>query len=103
MMDFIKNNRTTVIALAIVLGGVLVYMFFFREDPTQNTTGLTTFGNSDVNVTNQQFIALFGELQRIEIKENTDLFEDPYYRSLVDYSQPVSPEPVGRDNPFAPL
>lgn len=102
-MDFIKNNRTTVIALAIVLGGVLVYMFFFREDPTQNTTGLATFGNSDVNVTNQQFIALFGELQRIEIQEKTDLFEDPYYRSLVDYSQPVSPEPVGRDNPFAPL
>lgn len=103
MMEFINNNRTTLIALAIVLGGVIAYLMFFQDNGEQGASGLATFGNSDVNVTNQQFIALFGELQRIEIAENTDIFEDPYYRSLVDQSQPVSPEPVGRDNPFAPF
>lgn len=97
-MDFLKNNQTTVIALLIVVVGVVAYFFFFRQDPTGPL--VTSGSDPRVIAANQEFISLFGELRRIDL--DTTLFGDEYYQSLVDFSRPISVEPVGRDNPFAP-
>lgn len=99
-MDFVTKNKTTLIALAIVLAGAAVYFFFFRSTEPESTNGLSTFGNSEIQVANQQFIALFGRLQRVEFE--TGILEDPQFVGLVDFSQPITPEPIGRSNPFAP-
>lgn len=97
-MNFFKKNQTTVVAVGIIVLGVIAYFFFFQND----TTGPLTTSGSDPRViaANQEFIALFSELRRIDL--DTSLFEDEYYQGLVDFSQQIFVEPVGRDNPFAP-
>lgn len=97
-MNFFKKNQTTVIAIGIVVLGFIAYVFFFQGGGNQAAL-LTSPGNPSVNAANQEFIALFSELRRIDL--DTSIFEDEYYNSLVDFSRPVSVEPVGRDNPFA--
>lgn len=97
-MNFFKKNQTTVIAIGIIVLGAIAYFFFFQND----APGPLTTSSSDPRViaANQEFIALFSELRRIDL--DTSLFNDEYYQGLVDFSRPISVEPVGRDNPFAP-
>lgn len=97
-MDFFKKNQTTVIAIGIIVLGVLAYLFFFQNG---NDGGALITSQNDPRVTaaNQEFITLFSELRRIDL--DTSIFDDEYYNSLVDFSRPISVEPVGRDNPFA--
>jgi hypothetical protein len=98
-MNFFKNNQTTLIAIGIIVLGVIAYLFFFQNS---GGTGALSTSQSDPRIVaaNQEFITLFSELRRIDL--DTSIFDDEYYGSLVDFSRPVSVEPVGRDNPFAP-
>lgn len=98
-MDFFKNNQTTVIAVGIVVVGVLAYVFFFQGEGNQGAL-TTSATDPQVVAANQEFITLFSTLRRIDL--DTRIFESEYYQSLIDFSRPISVEPVGRDNPFAP-
>ena len=48
-----------------------------------------------------QFQTLVGELQPITF--DTAVFSDPRFNALVDISTPVTPQPPGRLDPFAPV
>ena len=96
-MKFFKNNQVTVIAVVIVVLGILAYFFFFQNGGNQGAL-IVSPSNPQVVAANQEFIALFSELRRIDL--DTSLFEDEYYNNLIDFSRPISVEPVGRDNPF---
>lgn len=98
-MDFFKKNQTTVIAIVIIVAGVLAYLFFFQNG--NEGALVTTQSDPRIVAANQEFITLFSELRRIDL--DTSIFDDEYYNSLVDFSRPISVEPVGRDNPFAPV
>jgi hypothetical protein len=99
-MDFIKNNQTTLIAIGIVVAGFLAYVFFFQNG-NNGSALITAQTDPRVVAANQEFISLFSKLRRIDL--DTSIFEDEYYNSLIDFSRPISVEPVGRDNPFAPV
>jgi len=99
-MDFIKNNQTTLIAIGIVVAGFLAYVFFFQNG-NNGSALITTQTDPRVVAANQEFISLFSKLRRIDL--DTSIFDDEYYNGLIDFSRPISVEPVGRDNPFAPV
>ena len=42
-------------------------------------------------------------LQLQEINLDDSLFNDPAFQSLVDFSRPIQAQPIGRENPFAPI
>ena len=98
-MNFFKKNQTTVIAIGIIVAGVLAYVFFFQNG--EDAALITSQSDPRVVAANQEFITLFSELRRIDL--DTSIFDDEYYNGLVDFNRPVSVEPVGRDNPFAPI
>ncbi|XKT75184.1 MAG: hypothetical protein ACJKSS_00105 [Patescibacteria group bacterium UBA2103] len=95
-MNFFKKNQTVLIAIGIIVAGFIAYFFFFQNN---NQGALVTTTNPSVSAANQEFVALFSKLRRIDL--DTSIFEDEYYSSLVDFSRPIAEEPVGRDNPFA--
>jgi len=97
-MDFFKKNKTTLIAIGIIVAGFLAYVFFFQNGSSEGAL-VTSQSDPRVVAANQEFITLFSELRRIDL--DTSIFDDEYYNSLVDFSRPISVEPVGRDNPFA--
>ncbi|MBL1434258.1 hypothetical protein COB87_001650 [Candidatus Wolfebacteria bacterium] len=97
-MNFFQKNKTTVIAIGIIIAGFLVYTFFFQNGGQEGALS-TSRSDPRVVAANQEFITLFSELRRIDL--DTSIFDDSYYNSLVDFSRPISVESVGRDNPFA--
>ena len=91
-----KFNLTSVIIamLVIVAGG---YWYFFGQ--AGNEVPLTT--STAVDASQTQFQVLVSQLKPISF--DTSIFSDPKFTALVDLSTPISPEPSGRSDPFAPL
>ena len=93
------KNIIVLVVVAILL--FLVYSIFIKKDPTVDPLidGAVTADQAQV-LGNQISQALL----RIEqIKLDTSIFDDVLYKTLVDRSEPISEEPIGRPNPFAPI
>lgn len=92
-----KINITSIILVTlVVVAGA--YWFFFIQ--TSNQPPLTT--SSAVESASQvRFQTLVASLQNI--KFNSSILSDPKFTALVDITTPVTPEPSGRVDPFAPV
>jgi cell division protein YceG involved in septum cleavage len=97
MFSLVKN-----ILFALALAGILWigYKVFFAS----NTASLTAV---DASVTlgasrdTQEFLRTLQQLRDITL--NGKIFDDVRLQSFVDYRQTIISEPVGRQNPFAPI
>jgi hypothetical protein len=95
MLAKYQNVIIIVVVLAIAFG---VYSYFFvgKEEAV-----LTSENTGAAAPADQDLIALLLDLKSISLDEQ--IFSDPAFQSLSDFSQDLVAEPVGRDNPFAPL
>lgn len=94
MKSVIKN-------LAFVLGFALIlwfgYMYFFAgSDDILEESG----GQNQAVIEGQEFLTRLQELRELELDDT--VFADLRFRTLIDYRQPLTPEPYGRSNPFEP-
>lgn len=93
-MDSAFKNIT--ILLFVATFALFGYYFYTQQD--MNALMLAE-GESE---------ALFNDVQKFAerrqqldgVKMSTELFSDPYFRSLVSYGTPVPEQPFGRQNPF---
>ncbi len=92
-----KSNTTTIIILTLVIAAGAYWYFFTGSG---NQPPLTSSAPTD-NTAQTQFQSLVTELTPISF--NTAIFSDPRFTSLIDLATPVSPEPSGRLDPFAPV
>ncbi len=92
-----KSNTTVVVILTLLIAAGAYWYFFMGSS---NQPPLTASVPAQ-NAAQTQFQALVSELQPISFK--TAIFSDPKFTSLIDLSTPVSPEPTGRLDPFAPV
>lgn len=97
MTPLVKNGLT-LIGL-IIVGGLGYYLFVLRSgfDVSLDAEG----GLSQAQLASEQFLRELNQIKNIELSD--ELFLDQRFRSLVDFTQPVSEQPVGRENPFAPV
>lgn len=93
-MKFTTNSILTILASFVVVAGAYWYFSSGEEQPSL-TVGV------ERTQTQIRFQTLVGELQPISF--STDIFFDPRFNALVDITVPVSPEQVGRLDPFAPV
>ena len=84
------------ILITLLIGGG-AYWYFFTGNGNQPPLSAST----SVNQAQTQFQTLVNELKPISFV--TDLFSDARFNALVDLTTPVTPEPAGRLDPFAPL
>ncbi len=93
-----KNKKNILVILVIASVAVGGY-YFYAQAPVELTPEVaeTQVLFSDV----QRYAERFQKLNEISL--STELFSDPYFRSLVSYSTPVPPQPIGRTNPFDPV
>ncbi len=91
------NTQTIIISVVgvLLIGGA--YLYFFPATPAQSPLSATTPASAD----EQQFLSLAGELDTVSF--DSSIFTDPRFNSLVDLTIQVTPEPLGRSDPFAPL
>jgi hypothetical protein len=93
--------KKIILTILIIIILFVVYAVFIKKDPTENplVDSQDLSGNSQI-LDNQITQALL----RIEqIKLDKSIFSDAIYKTLVDRSEPISQEPIGRANPFAPI
>ncbi len=95
-MSPLLRNLLFAFGLALILW--LGYTVFFRESGELVTV---EGGVSDVAVQGQEFLTTLTEVRAISL--NGAVLNDPRFESLVDQRQDVTPEDVGRQNPFLPV
>ncbi len=97
-MNLITKYKNILTILVVVIAAFIAYSFFFGGAPE---AVLSSDVPSEQVAVDHELIALLLELKGIRLDDS--IFADPVFMSLQDFSQELVPEPVGRDNPFAPL
>lgn len=96
------NKITKIIAAIVFLGGggYLVYFYFGIKQPSVNTDENTPSASTEE--INQKFVQSLAGISTIVLDKN--IFSNPAFASLIDYSNPLVPEPtIGRTDPFLPI
>jgi len=99
MMNYIKRFQNVIIIGLVVVAAFIAYSIFFKPDTSNPLSAEVT--SSSQTAVEQELIGLLLELRSITL--NTAIFNDERFRALQDFSQQIVAEPIGRDNPFAPL
>jgi hypothetical protein len=98
-----SSKKTAVAFFAILAIGALIY-FYTMGNPTDSDTLLSVEGTPESiasEAIGNRVLTLLQEVNSLNI--DATVFNNPVYRSLVDYSIEVPPQNVGRPNPFQPF
>lgn len=93
--NFSKNKILLVALLLVAVVGYYIFATGGDEPLTVSESG------SEVTIGQEIII----ELNRLKALRNIkdDIFVDPVFVSLQDFTQEVISEPLGRNNPFSPI
>ncbi len=101
MKDILKYKKVVIVVVVIVIAFVL-YAYLFKNEKKND---ITSFNPNSINANQpgagKDIIVLLSDLKSIKL--NDDIFSNPSFKKLVDFSLPISSEPKGRNNPFAPI
>ncbi len=109
MMQAIFKNKL-VIGIAVVLIVLFVGYFAIKGSGGSNSssgvtkTAVSTSGSSSgsgAGAPGQEFVTQLLAIQNITL--NLELFNDPVFLSLHDWSHELVGQPISRPNPFAPI
>lgn len=96
-MDFLlKHKLMAVVALIMIVGA----SWFFLGGSSEPEAVLT----AEVPTTPPEAQKLIQSLAILStVTLDGAIFSSPSWKALIDFSQPIIAEPVGRVNPFAPI
>ncbi|MEK7060462.1 MAG: hypothetical protein AAB936_00530 [Patescibacteria group bacterium] len=92
-----KSTNTIILVVATLAVAAAAYWYFFTGTGNEPPLSIT----AENNETQARFEALVSQLQPITF--NTGIFSDPRFMALIDLATPVTPETIGRLDPFAPV
>jgi flagellar basal body-associated protein FliL len=92
------NAKTILLIITALIVAAGAYWYFFVD--AGNDAPLTASAPTQ-NASQAQFQALIAQLRPINF--DTGIFNDPRFFALQDLTTPISPEPTGRPDPFAPI
>lgn len=96
------NKKTWfTIGAILVMVGALVFFLFGRRGAAP-PSGFSSVGESPLGDTlGRDLLTLLARLKSTEL--DTSLFADPLFVGLRDFGVAITPQPVGRRNPFEPF
>lgn len=97
MGELFQKLKVPMIIIAILIGGYIVYSTFMKEEAS--TTLLKKEMTASAGSPEQSLLPLLLKIQNVTLDEK--LFLDPVFRALVDRSQNIIPESIGKPNPFS--
>ncbi len=102
-----KNTptKTTFISLIVIVILALLVYFYYKGssnvNPESSVSVEIASQSAEARASTERVIQLLNIINSLKI--DTKFFEGSVYKSLVDYTIPVQPQPIGRTNPFAPI
>ncbi|MDO8492238.1 MAG: hypothetical protein Q7S34_01175 [bacterium] len=98
-MDFIKSEIKSILIFIVILGGLyLSYKYFF---PAQAPLTEVTYSTGQGGEVGSEVLSFLLELKKIRLDQG--IFNNPIFEKLKNFSTELGQEPIGRNNPFAPL
>jgi hypothetical protein len=98
-MDFLSKHKIIIVIAALIVAGGI--WFWLSGSSSSSPQILTTQTPATASAGDQQLVATLLALRAVTL--NGGIFSEPSFLSLKDFTTQIIPEPVGRDNPFAPL
>ncbi len=96
------NLFKLLLILAVIVVGFIVYRaVFVTDEPGLGEPGLDVVGLESEDENSDEFLNILLSLQQIELSD--EVFSDPVFISLVDFSTELQDQTPGRQNPFAPI
>ena len=100
-MVFLKNHKILLIVVAIIVAFIAYTALTGVEDEPLLVTTVVASPQTPAAAAEQGLVSLLLELQALSL--DGTLFTTPRFMGLSDFGQELSPQPVGRPNPFAPI
>lgn len=104
MVDLFKQNKILFLVVGVVIAG-FVWYGLSGTSSSQSGDLLSTTGNSttggETSAAERELLNTLLTLRTIRLEGQ--IFNDPAFRSLRDFGTEIVAEPIGRENPFAPL
>lgn len=95
-MDILRKNMVPILGVVLLAGGLYVYMTYFAKPPGEAFTS-----SSQGSPVSQDTLAVLASLHVIKL--DTSIFTNPVFESLTSFGVELTPENVGRRNPFLPV
>lgn len=99
-MDFFAKNKVLIGFVLFILIGLSVWFGVLNGGSVQNTVLTSETAGGSVAV-DSDLVQTLLKLRAVSL--SGAIFSDPLFQSLQDFGTQIVPEPVGRENPFAPL
>ncbi len=100
-----KSSKKPIIVIVIIIILALIAYFYFSGSPSDSSSTSLVEQKSpesaDADAAGVRVLSLLNQISSLKI--DTSIFDNPTYKSLVDYSITVPEQNVGRPNPFAPF
>jgi hypothetical protein len=92
MSSFLQNS--------LIIGGILAIagLGYYLYTSDSGSKSSDSEASAHIAAESAEFLRRLNELKAIEL--NGEIFSDPRFISLVDYSAPILSEPIGKPNPF---
>jgi hypothetical protein len=100
MIEILKKYKVLLIIIAVLIMAFVGYSIFY---PGGDEGSVLTSQNGNIKSGGGENELLILLINLRSITLSNSLFSDPAFNRLVDFGQKLIPEPVGRDNPFAPV
>ena len=91
--NFFQKNKGTITLIAVAVVLLWVYVTFFRKIPESFT--------QPTNLISQESIEILNRLNSVTLDDY--VFSSPEFHELKDFELILTPQPIGRINPFAPV
>jgi len=100
-MSFFQQHKLISILIVLALLGAGWYFLSGSPAPAPTLTTTNVSGATGTAAPDSTLVSTLLALRAVKL--DGTIFSDPAFVSLKDFSTQIVPEPVGRDDPFAPL
>ena len=103
-MELVKKYKNILIGVGVLVAVFGIYAYWPVSDTPSD--GTSTLSYDDTGAVDTAFVGqeILGILNRLrDLKIDGSVFDNPVFKSLVDYRVATTSEPIGRSDPFAPL
>ncbi|MEK7510750.1 MAG: hypothetical protein AAB582_00740 [Patescibacteria group bacterium] len=97
-LNSLHISRTVAIGIILAIVVIAAIAYTLMNDGTDETI---TVSDPATTESEANFITLASELDSIAF--DASVLSDPRFTSLVNINTAITPEPVGRSNPFSPI
>lgn len=98
MREIFQKLKLPLIIIAVLIAGYILYNSFVKT-PQQTSILQQTSRAAATSTPDRDFLPLLLSIQSVSLDQK--IFIDPVFRALVDWSQQIVPENIGKQNPFS--